>query len=133
MKHYFIYVVSVLLFSCGLTIQKERTLLGSISKSPCIEYCNVYDLHLYSDGAFVYVGDVNSTIGGTHEGKLSEKELIYIKELFSKLPKNNSLIKNIDVPAISIKHQNIVTRHKFDSFEFIAYQNFVENLYDRIP
>jgi len=133
MKYYIISLLSALLFSCSSSKQEERDFLGSISKNPCIENCDVYDLHIYSDGAFVYVGGINSIIEGTHEGMLSKKELSKIKLLFKQLPKKDYYIKGRDVPTISIKYNTIITRHEFDTQIFIDFHKFVQGLHDSIP
>jgi len=133
MKYYIISLISTLLLSCSSGNKQERDFLGSISKNPCIEYCDVYDLHIYSDGTYVYVGGVNSIIAGTHEGKLSKKELIKIKRLFSELPKKSSHSIDGDIPTISIKHNKIITIHKFESPNFINFHSFVARLHYKIP
>lgn len=133
MKYFLISISILLIFSCSSNKQQERCFLGSISKKPCIKHCETYDLHIYSDGKFVYIGEENSAIKGIHEGNLSKKELLKIKQLFKDLPKKDSYIKGNNVATISIKYETLITRHEFNTSVFIDFHNFVEGLYDRIP
>jgi len=132
MKYYIISLISTLLLSCNSSKQQSRDFLGSISKNPCPKSCEVYDLHIYSDGTFVYIGGINSVIKGTHEGKLSKKELFKINRLFQGLPKNDSYVKGKDISTITVKYNNTITIHEFGNPIFLGFYNFVEELYDRI-
>ena len=133
MKRFLICITILLIFSCSSSKCQERDFLGSVSKNPCLKDCEIYDLHIYSDGTFVYIGEDKSAIKGIHEGKLSKKELLKIKQLFKQLPKKDSFIKGNDVSTISIKYNTLITRHEFNTSVFIDFHNFVEGLYDRIP
>ena len=133
MKQYLLSLMLCVLFSCSSSKHQDRVFLGSISKNPNYKLCVAYDLHIYTDGTFVYIGGINSSIKGTHEGKLSKKELSKIKQLFELLPQNDSYIKDIDIPTITLKSKNRITIHKFNTPIFINFHSFVINLYDRIP
>ncbi|PHS06807.1 MAG: hypothetical protein COA88_09990 [Kordia sp.] len=81
MKYYIISLISVLIMSCKSSHLSPKDSLVSISKNPCLKYCEVYDLHIYSDGTFVYKGVLNVNKKETHRGQISKEALSEIKTL----------------------------------------------------
>ena len=133
MKYYIISLISVLLMSCKSSHLSPKDSLVSISKNPCLKYCEVYDLHIYADGTFVYKGVLNVDKKGTHQGQISKVALSQIKELLEKMPQEYTPIKGRDIASITIKYKSANNTYKSTNIVLKDINSFAAEIVKSIP
>lgn len=132
MKNYIILLITITFLSCKSSQLSPQNSLISISKNPCLKHCEVSDLHIFSDGTFIYNGVLNTKFKGNHKGKISSYKLTEISEALNKLSNKSPKIKGRDVSSVTIKYKSTNKTYKTSSKELITIKKITDEIINSI-